>query len=364
MARARPGALSGNATWDRLTYDATNRRLLLGLQLDGLVSIPVTPAAAGAPLALSDATSVRVANSGGCNGIVVANELGYCGDAAGFTGAGGVFGSGITIFNLATQSVVATVPVAQGVGVDSGVFDAQRGQVIMTLVNGSVVALEAPTGMVLKTADLVAAACGPADMCDPLEFPLMAAGSMFVNAAAGHQVLRVDPVTLAVTTRYDTARFGCLDPTGLAADEAGLRLFIGCGNAASPQLLVLHLLTGARITSLPIGRGNDGVAYDATRRLIFASSGAVGTLTVVQQHSADVYAVREVVFTKMGARTLALDTASGTVFTMAPDGRYNPALPLNADMAGAVYTPNEFFPNTLDVLAYDCATRAPALGGR
>ena len=57
-------------------------------------------------------------------------------------------------------------------------------------------------------------------------------------------------------------------------------------------------------------------------------------------------------FTKAGARTIALDPISGAIFTMAPDGRFNPALPPAADTVGVSYFPNEVFPNTLEVLAF------------
>ena len=347
--------LSPSATWDRLTWDAAGRRLFLGLRNDGVVALPFGAPVGG--LLGAAGTPFAVANSSGCNGFVVAGALGFAGEAAGFTGTGGVYGKGVTVYNMSTMAVVRTLPVANGVGVDNGVYDANSQQVIFTLVNGSLFTVSALTGAPLKTGSISTPPCDPSLPCDPLQFPVVdGSGGMYVTVPMENAVLKIDTRTLAQLARFDTKAYGCLDPTGLALDTVNARLLVGCGDAGAPQLLALDARTGARMASVPIGRGNDGVVYDAQRRLIFASSGAVGTITVVQQYvdtsGADSYAVREALFTKAGARTLAYDPQTGAVFTMAPDGRYNPALPVNADMAGGVFTANEFVPNSIEVLVY------------
>ena len=355
-------AQSSSALWDRLTWDAARNRLYVGLQTDGLAMVTYGAATNGV-LGAPGAASI-VAGTQGCNGLVIAGPLGFCGDAAGFTGTGGVYGTGITVLDMATLTVRSVVPIAQGVGVDNAVFDSFTGTVVAVLVDGSAFALNATTGAPLRTANLVAVSCAPSAPCDPLEFPVAdGAGSFYVNSPGTNAVLRVDSRTLAVTKTYDTAALGCMDPTGLALDATSLRLFIGCADASAPMLLVLDAATGRSVATVPIGRGNDGVSYDARRGLIYASSGTVGTITVVQQQAVggSGYAVREVLFSGVGARTMAFDPATGTLFTATADGRFNPALPVDADFLGTIFSANDWAPNTARVLAF---APAPTAAGR
>ena len=63
----------------------------------------------------------------------------------------------------------------------------------------------------------------------------------------------------------------------------------------------------------PIGGGPDAAAYDEQRGLVFSSNGE-GTLTIIKQDSADHYTVLDNLKTQPGARTMALDPASGRVY--------------------------------------------------
>ena len=356
-------AQSPSALWDRLTWDAARNRLFVGLQTDGLAVVTYGAASNTGVLGAPGAPTI-VAGTQGCNGLIIAGPLGFCGDAAGFTGTGGVYGTGITVLDMATMVVKTVVPIAQGVGVDNAVYDSFTGTVVAVLVDGSAFSLNATTGAPLRTANLVAVSCAPSAPCDPLEFPVAdGAGSFYVNSPGTNAVLRVDARSLTVTKTYDTAALGCVDPTGLALDATSHRLFIGCADASAPMLLVMDAATGARVATVPIGRGNDGVSYDARRGLIYASSGTVGTVTVVQQQAVggSGYAVREVLFSGVGARTMTFDPATGTLFTATADGRYNPALPVDSDFLGTMFSANDWAPNTARVLAF---APAPTAAGR
>jgi len=78
------------------------------------------------------------------------------------------------------------------------------------------------------------------------------------------------------------------------------------------------------VTSLPIGKGVDAVAFDATRGLVFSSNGE-GTLTVIHEDSADKFSVVENATTQPRARTMALDETSGTVYLVTADFGPTPA---------------------------------------
>ena len=93
------------------------------------------------------------------------------------------------------------------------------------------------------------------------------------------------------------------EPSGLALDNVSHRLFSVCGNKL---MTVTDANTGKVITTVPIGDRCDGVAFDPGTKRIFSSNGE-GTITVVQQESADKYKVIETFPTQAGARTIAVD---------------------------------------------------------
>jgi len=78
---------------------------------------------------------------------------------------------------------------------------------------------------------------------------------------------------------------------------------------------VIDSTDGKVMYSLPIGAGTDGIGYDANRGLIYSSNGGgVGSLTIIQQHLTDSYAVIQELPTRARARTLAVNPASGEVY--------------------------------------------------
>ena len=328
-------ALSPSGTYDYLTYDPVGKRLFAGLQTDGLVVLPV--ASSGA---INASAAAPVANTTRSNALVIAGKLGFSGDNAGFTGAdAGIAGQGVTVINMTTLATVAIVASPNGVGVDNGVYDAYSGTVIMTRVDGSLMTFNAITGKYLATSAKVVPGCVSAsDQCDPIEFPTVdGKGSLYICSPDYNNVLKLDSKTLAVVSTWSVAASGCYDPTGVAVDAKNNRLFVGCGDAGSPMVVVLDATAGTKVATVPIGRGNDGLIYDPNTARIFASSGVAGNIAVIQQSMApESYTATSAVFTKMGARTLAYDNVTGTLFTMAPDGTRREGCPFASPLpAGA-----------------------------
>jgi hypothetical protein len=70
------------------------------------------------------------------------------------------------------------------------------------------------------------------------------------------------------------------------------------------------------VAAFPIGAGVDATAFDDG--MVFASC-ADGTLTIVREVSADRFELAETVKTEMGARTMAVDGHSGTVYLPTAD---------------------------------------------
>ncbi len=96
----------------------------------------------------------------------------------------------------------------------------------------------------------------------------------------------------------------------MAMDKQHRRLFIGCRNK---MMAVMDADTGKVITTVPIGTGVDANTFDPDTQLAFSSNGD-GTLTVVHEDSPDKFSVVQTVETARGARTMALDPKTHTIY--------------------------------------------------
>jgi DNA-binding beta-propeller fold protein YncE len=172
-------------------------------------------------------------------------------------------------------------------------------------------------------------------------------GALFVNERDINKIARVDAKTRKVSAEWGIP--GCEMPTGLAIDAAAGRLFIGC-KGEHPVLTVMDAATGRVVATHEIGRGNDGVAYDATAKRVYTSNGIDGNIVIFDQLSPDKYVLAGAVTTRPIARTLAVDPATQRLFTMTAEGMVDPAKPVNR-RAGPFY-PNRFFDDSFTVLTY------------
>jgi len=71
---------------------------------------------------------------------------------------------------------------------------------------------------------------------------------------------------------------------------------------------------GKVITTVPIGKGVDANRYDPGTGLAFSSNGQDGTLTVVHEDSPEKFTELGSVQTERGARTMALDLKTHTIY--------------------------------------------------
>lgn len=84
-------------------------------------------------------------------------------------------------------------------------------------------------------------------------------------------------------------------------------------------MAVMNADTGQVIATLPIGDHVDATAFDPGTKLIFNSNGE-GTVTVIQQESADKYSVLDTVKTVPRAKTMALDPKTHQLFLSTAEG--------------------------------------------
>jgi YVTN family beta-propeller protein len=122
-------------------------------------------------------------------------------------------------------------------------------------------------------------------------------------------IIAVDIAKRAVVQRWPL--LGCEAPSGLALDQESHRLFIGC--SANSVLAVFDLDEHQVVTTLPIGKGPDSVAFDPQLKRIYCT-GRAGVLVGVQQIGANEYTVLDSVHLHYGAHTLALDSSTHAVY--------------------------------------------------
>jgi len=106
----------------------------------------------------------------------------------------------------------------------------------------------------------------------------------------------------------------CEAPSGIAAIPKRALILSACRNQIAR---ITNANTGAEVASLPIGGHPDSAFYDEERQLGFVPCGD-GTLTVIS-FKGDRPRVAEVIPTKLGARTGALDPRTGLVYLPTAD---------------------------------------------
>jgi len=170
-------------------------------------------------------------------------------------------------------------------------------------------------------------------------------GHLFIAHSEAHQVLRIDTRRNVADRRWPVA--DCGEPHGLALDTARQRVFVSCPEGG---LLVLDSQNGRRVAALPIGIGGDSLLFDAARRRIY-SANAVGTLSVIEEMAPDSFVARPDLPTEPGARTGALDPATGRLFlvTATVAGQDPPKKPGGT----AKY---RFVPGSTRLLVFDAAS--------
>jgi len=109
--------------------------------------------------------------------------------------------------------------------------------------------------------------------------------------------------------------------TGLSIDPVNHRLFAACANN---KAVVLDSQTGKVVATPAIGDDPDGLTFDPKNRRIFTSN-VDGTISIIQQDSADTYSALQTVKTLPGARTITFDEKTGHVVTCAPQYGPKPA---------------------------------------
>jgi YVTN family beta-propeller protein len=240
---------------------------------------------------------------------VIENTTGVHGIAFDITNEKGFTSNGrlntVTVFNMNTNKVIAQIPVGQNP--DAIFYEPFSKKIITCNGRGKNLSIIDPGQN--KLLDSIDVGGKPETAVSD------GAGKVFVNIEDKNEIVEIDITNLTVVNHWSiTPAEG---PTGLAIDLATKRLFAGCDKL----LVVLDATTGKIIDKITIGEGCDGVAFDAATKNIYTSNGE-GTLTVIHEKDANKFSIVETIETKKGARTIALDNTTHTIYL--PTAEFEP----------------------------------------
>ena len=168
------------------------------------------------------------------------------------------------------------------------------------------------------------------------------AGHVFLNIQSLGTLLRIDAQALKVTDTWKLAP--CEQPSSMDMDRVHQRVFIGCRNGV---MAVVDATTGRVVATQPIGRGVDAAEFDASRGLVYFSTGGDGAMWVFHEDSPDKYTLIETVKTQAGARTMAIDRKTGRAFLSV--GEFGPP---SAPTPGGKQLRGAMIPGSFSVLVF------------
>ncbi len=273
--------LPGGDKWDYLAFDPQHHHLFIAHGDHADVYDTVQRKLTG-----------HIDHTDGIHGIAFAPEMNL-----GFTSDGK--SNSITVFNLNSLQTVGHVNT--GEKPDAILYDQASGQVITANGKGRSLTFIDPKTLTVNTT--LALDAKP-------EFTVADGhGNVYANAEDKNLILQIDSRNKRIIQRFGIAK-QCDAPSGLAYDDKLNRLFSVCQNH---HMVITDANTGKVLQTLPIGGDPDAAIWDSQRKLAFSANGEDGTLTVIGENNGK-YHVQQTVKTAIGARTMAMDNASGVIW--------------------------------------------------
>ena len=309
--------IGGEGGWDILSIDSAARRLYLS-HATKVVVVDI------------DANKVvgEIADTPGVHAFLAVPSL-----QRGFSTNGKENKSSVVdLKTLTTTSKIDT-----GEGPDAIAYNPVQGEVYVFNHKG-----KSATVIDAKTAKVVTAI--------PLEgtpeFPVVdeRAGRIYCNIEDKSDVAVIDAAAHKVVANWALAPGE--EPSGIALDAAHHRLFATCRKV----MVMLDTETGKVESTVPIGTGADGCAFDEATQLAFASC-REGLTTIAKEETPDKLTVAQNLKTEPGARTIALDPKTHRIFL--PTAQFRPR-PTPAP--GSSPARPEIVPDTFKLLVYGPAS--------
>lgn len=219
----------------------------------------------------------------------------------------------ITMWDSTTLKVIKTIPI--GGRADGIKLDTFNDRVwVFSHEPPYATVIDAKQGTVVGTLDLGGS---------PEEAVSDGKGTIYVNISDKANIAVVDAKTMTVTAHYDVSSKGVSGGSGLALDEKNHILF-AYYRQPFPTVVIVNALTGKILTTLTTGSGVDTVTF-IPETMEAVSAEAAGTMTFIKETSPTSFSVVQTLPTMVGAKTLALDSKTGRLFTMSAE--YEPAPP-------------------------------------
>ena len=305
--------VGGEGGWDYIFADAASRRLYIPRgatrAVEATENTPAVPAAVARLMVYNLDTLAPVGEVSGVggNGTAVDPKSGH-----GFTSDH----PQVSMFDTKTLKLMKKIDVGTAARADGILFDGFNQRVyVFSHPTKDATVIDAKDGTVLGTIDLGGI---------PEQGVADGKGMLYVvmQDAVG-SVTAVDVKTMKVTGHYSFVdKGGC---NGLALDVKNQVLFAACGRSgnppaqpAQPMMVILRAKDGKVLTSLPLAGGSDGAAFNPSTKEAFSTHGN-GTMTIVKEKSAGTFEVLQNLPTMNGARTVAFDSKTGHLFTMAQE---------------------------------------------
>ena len=140
--------------------------------------------------------------------------------------------------------------------------------------------------------------------------------TLFVNVASKGAIAVIDVAARRVVRVLPMK--GCEEPTGIAFDAMDHLIISVCSNGLAK---FVDPETGAELASIPVGKGADGVMFDARNHVVFIAGGRSGTLSVIRLKSRHSINLIQTLRIPAGTRLGAVDGASGRVYL--PSAQYD-----------------------------------------
>ncbi len=294
--------IGGEGGWDYLNIDAAAHRLYVSHATHVVVIDTQTNKIVG-----------DIPDTPGVHGVAIAADLGK-----GFVSNGRENKS--SMFDLKTLKLIQKIDT--GENPDAILYEPAKKEIYTMNGRG-------------KSATVIDAVTGKAVATIPLEGkPESAqadskAGRIYVNMEDLNSVKVIDTATHKVTATWPGAP--CEAASGMAFDQVTHRLFLGCDNKL---MVMMDSTTGKVVYSVPVGDGVDSTWFDPQTKLAFTSNGGAGTVSVAHEDSASMLKIVQTIKTVRGARTMALDPVTHTIYLAATD--YEPQAPGSKDRPKAV----------------------------
>jgi YVTN family beta-propeller protein len=302
--------IASAGSWDYITVDENSNRLYVS----HATQVNVLDKNTG------DSIGV-IPNTTGVHGIAIVPALGK-----GYTSNGKL--NNVSVFDLKTLNVLSQI--STGENPDAIMYDPFSKRIItcngrskdLTIIDPVTeqVVATIPVGGKLETAvsDLK--------------------GRLYVNNEDKHEIAVIDLTTNKLITQWSLAPGE--SPTGLVIDRKNSRLFATC----EKLLVAIDMNNGKIISTIPIGEGCDGAAFDPSNGLVFTSNGAAATISIIK--SGKSIELITTLNSKRSAKTIAIDTKSHKIYL--PAAEMEP-VPTDAPKG----TKPKMIPGTFQILVYE-----------